>query len=100
MHGHLHHAQTMRVRARSAVVSASRLNGGGAAPAGHEELKSLVEEYKGFGIICLIRALMFKNCRSTLLAFVGVVLLVGQWAGPVGFIAFKLENENVTACDG
>lgn len=68
--------------------------------AGQEELKVLVDGYKGFGMLSLIRVLIFRDCRSFLLAMIGILLLVGQWAGPVGFIAFKLESEDISACDG
>lgn len=67
--------------------------------AGHEELKDLIKGYKGFGILSLIRALMFRDGRSCLLALTGVVLVLGQWTGPVGFIAFKVTNETYEFCE-
>lgn len=74
----------------------------GGPPLGHEELKQLIGGYKGFGILSLIRALMFKDCRSCMLAWIGVVLLLGQWTGPVGFIAFKFTTElqDMAICEG
>lgn len=71
-----------------------------ASAAGQEELKVLVDGYKGFGMLSLIRVLIFRDFRSFLLAMMGILLLMGQWAGPVGFIAFKLESEDISACDG
>lgn len=60
----------------------------------------MIDGYKGFGMLSLIRVLIFRDFRSFLLAMIGVLLVVGQWAGPVGFIAFKLESEDISACDG
>ena len=35
-----------------------------------------------------------------MLSLVGVILLVGQWTGPVGFIAFKLTSDDESGfCD-
>lgn len=72
----------------------------GSAPPGHDELKALVDGYKGFGILTLIRVLMFRSFRFFLLSLVGIVLLIGQWTGPVGFIAFKVTTDDLTLCPG
>lgn len=56
----------------------------GAAPeptAGVEELRGLVEEYRGFGMFSLIRVLLGGGWRHWGLAVLSVMLLVGQWAG-------------------
>lgn len=68
--------------------------------AGHRELKAMIQEYKGFGILSIIRLLIFRGCGSFLLALIGTLLLVGQWAGPAGFIAFKLETDDMYFCKG
>lgn len=60
----------------------------------------MVLGYSGFGILSLIRALMFRGWLSFMLAITGIVLLVGQWMGPVGFIAFKLTTEDMEICEG
>lgn len=79
---------------RAGRVSESR------PPEGHEDLKKLIHGYHGFGILSLIRALLFKGCRFGTLAIVGIALLIGQWMGPVGFIAFKVTTEDIKLCAG
>lgn len=92
-----------RGKARPAAVAGARKapppGAGRRAPEGHEQLKDLIKGYKGFGILSLIRALMFRGWRSCLLALTGVVLLLGQWTGPVGFIAFKVTTEKYEFCE-
>ncbi len=56
----------------------------GAAPepaAGVEELRGLVEGYRGFGMFSLIRVLLFRGWRHCGLAVLALMLLIGQWAG-------------------
>lgn len=66
-----------------------------------QELKALIVDYKGFGILTLIRLLLFRNFRCMLLGIMGVMLMIGQWAGPVGYSAAKFTNdEGLTWCDG
>lgn len=69
-------------------------------PLGRDELKALLGEYRGFGMFSLIRALLFRGWRHAGLAFVSLLLLVGQWAGPFGFIAFKLRMLDHDDCPG
>jgi len=49
--------------------------------AGVEELRGLIEEYRGFGMFSLIRVLVFRGWRHWGLAALSVMLLIGQWAG-------------------
>lgn len=65
-----------------------------------QELKDLIVDYKGFGILTLIRLLLFRSCRATLLAFTGIMLLVGQWVGPVGYGAAKIISTDFMWCQG
>lgn len=67
---------------------------------GSDELKALVADYRGFGMFSLIRALLFRGWRSGLLAVLSTLLLVGQWAGPFGFIAFKIRMLELDDCPG
>lgn len=69
-------------------------------PSGSEELKALVEEYRGFGMFSLIRVLSFRGWRCRLLALLSALLVVGQWAGPFGFIAFKIRTMESEHCPG
>lgn len=69
-------------------------------PLGRDELKELLGEYRGFGMFSLIRALLFRGWRHAGLALVSLLLLVGQWAGPLGFIAFKLRMLELDDCPG
>lgn len=71
-----------------------------ATPVGHERLKDLLENYRGFGMFSLIRALLFRGKRHAGLALISLLLLVGQWAGPFGFIAFKLRMLKLDDCPG
>lgn len=87
---------------RAPYASSSR-KGGGGLPAvlfEREELKALLGEYRGFGMFSLIRALLFRDWRHAGLALVSLLLLVGQWAGPFGFIAFKLRMLELDDCPG
>lgn len=99
--------KTLRTRASKpgpsatiAINSAGDARGGPSAEQEQAKLKALIDGYKGFGILSIIRVLMFRDCRSCMLALVGLLLLVGQWTGPVGFIAFKLETEDMAVCEG
>eukprot|EP00752_Nemacystus_decipiens_P007138 g6391.t1 len=60
-------------------------------PVGRDKLIELLGEYRGFGMFSLIRSLLFRGWRHAGLALISLLLLVGQWAGPLGFIAFKLR---------
>lgn len=65
-----------------------------------QELKNLILEYKGFGILTLIRLLLFRSFRSTLLGLTGIMLLIGQWVGPVGYAAAKIVSAEFMWCQG
>lgn len=80
------------------AVSANPISADGLGPAEREELKMLIEGYRGFGLLSVIRALMFSSFRGFMVSLMGIALLIGQWAGPIGFIAFKLESEDITEC--
>ena len=89
-------------RRKNAAVepeTARALRADGLGPAELDSLKTLISEYKGFGLLSLVRALMFSGgCRDFMISLMGLALLIGQWAGPIGFIAFKLRSEDVTEC--
>lgn len=69
-------------------------------PVGHDELRALLGDYRGFGMFSLIRALLFRGWRHAGLALISILLLVGQWAGPLGFIAFKIRTSELHECPG
>lgn len=62
-------------------------------PVGHEELKALLGEYRGFGMFSLIRSLLFRGWRHAGLALVSLLLLAGQWVGPFGCVIYIQQLE-------
>lgn len=68
--------------------------------AGRDELRALVDGCKDFGMFSMIRALLFRGWPSSGLAVLSIMLLAGQWAGPFGFIAFKIRMLELNECPG
>lgn len=76
---------------------------GDTSPPDYDKMKQVFKQYDGFGMLSLVRALSSRSSRgwrSTRLALIGVALLVGQWVGPVGYVAHKLVGEDVSVCPG
>lgn len=65
-----------------------------------QELKNLISGYKGFGLLSLIRALIFRSWRCTCLALVSAMMIFGQWIGPIGFVSAKLKSVEFEWCAG
>lgn len=65
-------------------------------PPAERELKELVIGYKGFGMISLIVTLASSKKLWMPHLLLAMCLLVGQWAGPVGFAAAEARQVQTT----